>query len=280
MELVLIVTNKVGFVDKPVGIKDHDGLPSYGGGIFILLSMVLLVGFSLLDTTFNVYEIAFVLALFSIGLLDDIRPIPAWIRLIFHLAIVLVFISSSLELSILWLIPVTLGLVIFLNAINLFDNANSSLVIYIISILAVHDMSLWLYLPFAIFFIYNIGNSKIFFGDSGSMLVAGLAIVLLVRNNDGISPNYLVGVLGLPFLDFVQVVCRRLYMGLNPMKGSPHHLSHVLRGFGLSPKVVGLFLGAAQILLVLGLGLANSLLMTLVLIVVIVNYRLFVWNKK
>jgi UDP-GlcNAc:undecaprenyl-phosphate GlcNAc-1-phosphate transferase len=105
------------------------------------------------------------------------------------------------------------------------------------------------------FLRYNTFPARVFMGDAGSQFlgfsVAVLAILTTERANTAISPMVPLLVLGLPILDTLSVLVRRLLEGRPPFAPDRKHLHHRLLDLGLNQYEALLVIYAAQILLLL-----------------------------
>ena len=143
--LVCILFKKIGFVDKPDGIrKIHKGEISLGGGLSLFLASLIIFFFpieilsnkeSLLST--GLLEVWFIsLIILILGLLDDVNPLPTSVRLIIQILaswLVIIFtdiyvrdLGDLLGLGNFYLgqlgIPITIFMVVGMcNAFNMID---------------------------------------------------------------------------------------------------------------------------------------------------------------
>ncbi len=81
---------------------------------------------------------------------------------------------------------------------------------------------------------YNFNPAKIFLGDSGSMFLGFLLAIIAVISGGKLATAGLV--LGIPILDALWVVCRRIFSGQKPWSADRKHLHHRLLDAGLSQK--------------------------------------------
>ncbi len=89
------------------------------------------------------------------------------------------------------------------------------------------------------FLIFNWSPAKIFLGEGGSLLLGYLLGVLAIISGGKIAIAFLV--LGLPVLDLLWTIIRRLWSGQNPFKtADKKHLHHKLLNWGLSPEQTSL----------------------------------------
>lgn len=103
------------------------------------------------------------------------------------------------------------------------------------------------------FYPYNFPRARIFLGDVGSTFVGlMLATAALLENRKATAAVTLLVpmvALGLPVLDTVFAVARRMARGRNPLRRDTDHLHHRLLRVGLSPQqAVGCLLGVSALL--------------------------------
>lgn len=257
-------------IDKPTNRKRHVGAIPLAGGIVLLAG--LLLGSIYLPKSNTVWAIIFLsLPTFLLGVLDDRYDLTAKIRLLVQLGIgcfmVWIFDISIFQLDgivgssavVLAPIPALLFTIIctcgVLNAINMADGIDGLLgSLACISLLAISllayqanaspEASLAM-LCFGLllgYLAYNLSafgvNRRIFLGDSGSMLVGMVLLVLLVDLSQGksaaITPTSAGWLLGLPLLDTVSVMIRRALDGRSPLAAGRDHFHHVLQDLGVS----------------------------------------------
>lgn len=116
------------------------------------------------------------------------------------------------------------------------------------------------------FLVFNWHPAKIFLGEGGSLLLGYILGVLAIISGGKIAIALLV--MGIPIMDVIWTIARRLYAGKNPFKfADRQHLHHRLIDIGLSQRKIvllyyffaavfglsALFLQSSGKLLVLGL---------------------------
>ena len=263
---------RLKLVDKPSSRKRHNGSVPLAGGIVLIIGIW--IGFLLLPKTSISWAIAlFGLPLFVLGAIDDRFDLSARFRLLIQLMVgaglVLLFNINIYQLDgIFGIQPIILGSIsatVFtlvcacgvLNAINMADGIDgllgslSSISLVCISFLAFHAgfseeglYALFLVGLLAGYLIYNLGffgiQRRIFLGDSGSMLIGLSLLVLLVDLSQGenavITPTSAGWILGVPLLDTVSVMIRRLADCRSPFAAGRDHFHHILQDLGLSRK--------------------------------------------
>lgn len=260
------VSELLGAVDVPVPHKVHSspmprlgGLAIYGGVWLSILVLRLvypesLSGFEQRLTGLFVGS-SLILA---IGVLDDIFGLGAFLKLVVEIAAAIVvvifgfrimphgslaFMGSSGEAlvlvgSALWLVWVT-------NVFNLADGLDGlaagiggivSLSIFVIGIslgmMWVGILSIILFGVCSGFLVHNFPPARIFMGDSGSLFL-GFMFASVIMGFSGVQGGHglsMIGVLmlGVPMIDGVSTVLRRLLNRTNIMKGDRDHLHYKL----------------------------------------------------
>lgn len=266
-------SHRIDFLDYPGQHKRHKQPVPPSGGIvlFIVFWVTVIPSIFLFYDSFKEilpsvgYIFMGALIILLIGLADDIRPMPAWIKLLAQVAAGLVlsfgglgseFLTipfSSVEIGNYSVLITIIWVVMLTNAINLIDGldglAGGVSLIGAVTIILIG----WLYdvgavLVFMIilagylvvFLWYNRHPARIFLGDSGSMQVGfyfAVFSLLFPLKSYTVSALYLpLLALGVPILEVVTSFSRRLVSGKNIMRADRRHLFHYLALFGLSPK--------------------------------------------
>ena len=105
------------------------------------------------------------------------------------------------------------------------------------------------------FLRYNTHPAQVFMGDAGSQFlgfsIAALGIVLVERSNTAISPLLPVLILGLPILDTLYVMARRIMSGRSPFSPDRLHLHYRLLDAGMSQRGAVILIYTMQALLIL-----------------------------
>jgi UDP-GlcNAc:undecaprenyl-phosphate GlcNAc-1-phosphate transferase len=91
--------------------------------------------------------------------------------------------------------------------------------------------------------------ASVFMGDAGSMMLGFVLAWFLVRMSQGepviLDPITAVWVIGLPLMDTVTVMVRRISFGDSPFAADRQHLHHLLLGSGLTDARVVSWMRAA-----------------------------------
>ena len=268
---------RINAIDAPIAAhKTHKAPVPYLGGVAISIGIVAASYGAILvnnpskeNATLASYVLIPAILISAMGLVDDLRGLEPWPRLIVQtltaavVAATLVltntmgvaFQSSSLNVlvSILWIVGVC-------NSINFFDNldggaAGTVAVITFFVFLIAFDRGQVLVSALAIvtagattgFLFWNRSPAKIYMGDAGALFLGIIVSVLTIRLNPGIAPSYMsfaipLSLLAVPILDTSVAVISRLNRGISPFTGGRDHLSHRLIRKGLSRKQAALAL--------------------------------------
>lgn len=250
----------------------------YLGGVAISIGVVLASFGALLASDFTsknfalaCYVLIPAIAISTMGLIDDLKGLQPWPRLIAQTATGLVvaailiatntlgtaFDSNFLNIaiSVLWIVGVT-------NSINFFDNldggaAGTVAVISTFIFLIAFDQGQLMVSALAIvtagatsgFLLWNKSPAKIYMGDAGALFLGVIVAVLTIRLDPGIKPelkSFAIPLLlmAVPILDTTVAVVSRLYRGISPFQGGRDHLSHRLMRRGLDRRIAAIALWA------------------------------------
>jgi UDP-GlcNAc:undecaprenyl-phosphate GlcNAc-1-phosphate transferase len=269
----------IGAMDKPnLDRKTQKEPVPYLGGLSIALTITLLTYTVVLIEEANwsqfrlaSYVIIPALILAAIGLLDDLRGLTPWPRLIVQsftglvVAVILIqtetisfaFGHASIDalVTILWIVGIC-------NAINFFDNidggASGTVAIIGLSIFLIgFSQGQILVSASAIvttgavigFLAWNKPPAKIYMGDAGALFLGIMVSVLTIRLDPGISPSWQslaipVLMLAVPILDTSVAIFSRWQRGISPFTGGRDHLSHRLIRIGFTHKKAAVSLWA------------------------------------
>jgi UDP-GlcNAc:undecaprenyl-phosphate GlcNAc-1-phosphate transferase len=213
------------------------------------------------------------LLLGAMGLVDDLRSLSPWPRLITQsvvgsiVAYIIVqggtvgtpFGTSTLNtaVTIFWIVGIC-------NSINFFDNldgaASGAVAIAALGVFFIaFDRGQELVSALSIvtagatigFLMWNKSPAKIYMGDAGALFLGIIISVATIRLNPGITPTWKsltipVILLAVPLLDTCAAVFSRLARGLSPLTGGKDHLSHRLVRAGLSRRMAAVGLWSAS----------------------------------
>ncbi len=286
MLLLQPVARRVGLMDHPGGRKAHRRATPLVGGVAAFL--VFLLSFQLFHVPYHYWlPLAWAGAVvFAVGLIDDIHDISPGTRFLAQIvAAMLVYYvgdvglqslgnlqdSGDIQLGILavpFTVFCTLGVI---NATNMIDGldglAGGTLLIFfgIFYSLAVEEgfaqdaqVLLVLCATLAGFLLLNFrfrtgGSARVFMGDAGTLFFGLAAAWYLMRFTQEpyniIRPITAVWIFGLPLMDTVTIMTRRVIAGRSPFAPDREHLHHLLRmlGFDVRSTVLSI-LGAGTLL--------------------------------
>jgi UDP-GlcNAc:undecaprenyl-phosphate GlcNAc-1-phosphate transferase len=271
--LVRKLAVKSGFIDIPKGDRAHTEPTALMGGLAIYTAAILgwlsiLVVTSLTGNAFRLGEFASIVigasVMAAIGLWDDRRALPAWVKLgAQFLPVILVFSAGARVQLPLFRIGVwndvinfviTTGWILYItNGLNYLDNADgvaamtsatASAIFLLIAVL--NGQQLVSILAVAVlgaslsFARYNLPlpKSTIFMGDSGSLFLGFLLAVLGIKiripgNTPEITWMVPIIVLGLPIFDTAMVFISRTRRGVSFFRGGVDHTTHRLARMGM-----------------------------------------------
>lgn len=225
-----------------------------------------------------------------VGFYDDTRPLGAPVKLLAQVIAATPLVASSEFMgavttllgggavaAVLAYPALVLWVVFVMNAVNLIDGLDGlagGLTVIAISFfvilggLAGGPLMLALALIGAVlaFLRFNVPPAKVFMGDTGSLLIGYLLAVLsLVVVHAEPTTNQAMAVLvvlGIPGLDTVMSVVRRVALGRNPLRADSDHLHHRMlkRCFGIHARAITIFylIGCTLGLLALLIAFADA----------------------
>ncbi len=275
MPLAIKTGHRFGLLDMPGRHKRHKKPTPFLGGAALFVSMWVTVfatslcfpGFfgDLFGSLFYILVGALIILL--VGLSDDLSPVSAWIKLGAQIAAGLVLFQGGLRIDILWtplgviqigsvsVLITVLWVVGLTNAINLIDGldglAGGVSLIGAVTMVVIGQLYLigpvlifvWALAGFLVVFLYyNRYPARLFLGDSGSMQLgyyfAVFSLVFPLKSYTAAALYVPLLALGVPILETVSSLGRRLASGRNIMKADRRHLFHYLSLAGFSPRQV------------------------------------------
>ena len=254
-------------------------IPYYGGVVIFLAFIVSVLVFVPLSKTVVGLLIGMTIVC-SLGFLDDYFDLSPWIRLLVQfvasavlvgfgigiLSINLPFIGEidftgiiAYGVPVLGAIFTIIWVMVILNTMNFIDGVSglssgvgflASLTVFFLSINpmihenpesqgAVAMIALLLAMVCLAFLIFDFPKPKILMGDSGSTFLGFSIATLAIFSGGKVATAFLV--LGIPILDMIWVILRRIFSGQKFWKGDLKHLHHRLLDLGISEKKVVVF---------------------------------------
>jgi UDP-GlcNAc:undecaprenyl-phosphate GlcNAc-1-phosphate transferase len=211
------------------------------------------------------------LLLAAVGLIDDLKGLKPWPRLIVQtltgvvVAIILIrteTISFAFGNTLLDALVTIVWIVGICNSINFFDNidggASGTVAIIGLSVfLIAFDQGQILVSASAVvtcgavigFLAWNKAPAKIYMGDAGALFLGVVVSVLTIRLDPNISPSWQslaipVLMLAVPILDTSVAIFSRWQRGISAFTGGRDHLSHRLIRIGFTHKKAAVSLWA------------------------------------
>ncbi|MBC8448527.1 MAG: undecaprenyl/decaprenyl-phosphate alpha-N-acetylglucosaminyl 1-phosphate transferase [Chloroflexi bacterium] len=250
------LAQRAGVLDQPSDRKIHAIPIPRLGGVAIFAAFILALVF--LGDRFYVNQVVGIFlgaTLVSfLGLWDDRRSLPAWVKLLGQIAAALILLLSGVQITVLRH-PVLNGaatmlwVVVITNALNLLDNMDglaggvaAIAALFFLLLAAMSGQYLVGALAAALlgacigFLVYNLNPATIFMGDSGALFIGFMlaAVGIKLRFPDNVPfVTWMIPVLvlGLPLFDTTLVTLSRLRRGKNPLTTpGQDHVSHRLAG--------------------------------------------------
>jgi UDP-GlcNAc:undecaprenyl-phosphate GlcNAc-1-phosphate transferase len=256
--LVMVAARRFDLVARPRVDRWHTRTVALMGGIAILLG-TLGTWLCVADISHFATPVLLAVAMFGLGLVDDLRDIRPYLKLIVQFACSAFLVTSgvvfwqfpywlSLPITLVWIIGIT-------NAINLLDNMDGLAAgVSMLSAAATGFYCLQSGAPqiaplaFAVsgscagFLLFNFSPARIFMGDCGSLFLGFILAALTVLCPSRSAPNLLlsllvpVAVLAIPLFDTALVSVARTFHGRSIAQGGRDHSSHRLVSLGLSER--------------------------------------------
>lgn len=197
------------------------------------------------------------------GFVDDIRPLPAAVRLLVHflsLGMVL-WALQMLGLNILWLMAIAVLFIGWVNAFNFMDGINGITVFYALSALVgfyfvpiLEADRPWMELMILALFVFGFFNvrkqARAFAGDVGSISMAFVLGILMLKLIYSSGEGYWILFFAVYGIDAVCTIIFRLRKGENIFKAHRSHLYQYLANeLRITHVQVSLIYFIAQLLL-------------------------------
>ena len=310
MPIVKRIAIHVGAIDVPRADEGHRHIhkkatPMFGGvGIFLGF----LFGYMLFGEQ-SVRMNAILIGSFIIiltGIMDDVKPIRAYQKMIGHIiaACIIVFYGQitldnisafgySLDFGMFAPWITIFFIVACTNIINLIDGLDGLsggvcsifyLTIGIIGFYQGRGGSLVMVLAFIMlgstlgFLLHNFYPAKIFAGDCATFMGFIISIITLLEFKGPALTSFFVPImiLGIPILDTLFAIIRRLLKGQPPFKADKQHLHHQLLGMNFSQRTtvliiygINLLFAAASILYTIKDPVLGKIIYIIIFIIVL-----------
>ena len=279
---------KLKLLDAAGDRSSHQVSTPFFGGIAIFTGVICSLLFWA-DNFENIqYTLVSILIVFIVGLIDDLRAISAFKKLIGQILATLVLILLGdlqidnmhgvlgiYELPIWASVSFTIFVVIvIINGFNLIDGIDglagglgliSSFCFGVIALLMnqidIALISFTLMGALLGFLKYNIFPARIFMGDTGSLVVGMILSILAINcikyglvNENYSSPNVgpllAISFLAIPLFDSLRVFIVRAINGNGPLTAARDHVHHTLIDLGIGHKYSSLILFAVSVIII------------------------------
>jgi UDP-GlcNAc:undecaprenyl-phosphate GlcNAc-1-phosphate transferase len=269
-------------VDRPNQRKVHDQIMPKCGGMAIAIGAMMPILLWGPMTPFFKGLLIGSLIIVVFGIVDDIKELDPYSKLIGQLMAALAaifiagvkindlghFLPSGMILPDWLAIPLTIIVVIGVtNATNLSDGLDGlaggiALLIYLcIGYLGIIEKD-WFSVMVSIavggavlgFLRFNSHPAQLFMGDAGSQFLGFIAILLSIRltqQSDRLSVLLPLFILGVPILDTMTVMTKRMAKGRSPFSADKNHFHHQLMKIGLYHTEAVVTIYVAQSLLII-----------------------------
>jgi UDP-GlcNAc:undecaprenyl-phosphate GlcNAc-1-phosphate transferase len=135
------------------------------------------------------------------------------------------------------------------------------------------------------FLLFDFPPARILMGDTGSTFLGYVLATLAIFSGGKVATAFLV--LGIPILDMVWVVLRRVFSGQKFWKGDLKHLHHRMLDFGIKPwlvvtiyLVVSAVFGFSAVILISGQQKMFMVIGLVILMLLLATALVFLPNKK
>ena len=264
------VALRLDIVDLPAARKIHTDPIPYLGGLAIILAFVgaMVLGVIVHPLAGSYEQVATILGgglvLAGMGLVDDLKVVPGWIKVPLEIAAGLGLYAAGVAAhpfkNVVLDLPLNIGWVVGItNAVNYMDNMDglsagvvAIAAIYFFALAGLSGQILVASLAAALtgcalgFLWWNRPPARIFMGDTGSLFLGFMlaAIGLKLRFHalpDRVGFLVPIAVMAIPILDALMVSVSRVQRGLSPIHPGKDHMSHRLVRVGIPSKAaVGL----------------------------------------
>jgi len=299
--------------------KQHDhGIPRLGGvAIFVSYCVTALI-YTIIDKSFPIgYLLTASIVLFIMGLKDDLSGVNSSTKFMVQFVVALILVvpgnirlTSMYGVFGIYELPVitslalsVVAIIMIINAFNLIDGIDGLAGIAgILSNLAfaglffyIHQyevaiVSLILVGSILGFLRYNLTPAKIFMGDTGSLFIGLISVVMAIRlieltkfATPGVpqissTPALTVAILIVPVFDTIRIFFVRVISGISPFTADRNHIHHRILRLGYTHFQTTIILSVFN-LVCIGLALLLGHLgnFTLICIILIISI-LFNWG--
>jgi len=251
--VTIALAQKFRLLDKPGGRKKHATIMPRGAGLALWSGYLIWALFSP-NPGVEVRLVATGASLvFVVGYMDDMHPLPSLMRLVFHLAAAL-WVVYPLPVPLWQRLLLTLWIAGATSAYNFIDGMDGlcltmTFLTTLMAVIFAGSPVVWLPLSGLVFgvFAWNFPSPRTFLGDGGSTFLGYICASHLTWSlfptffQKGIFFMLLALLLmgGVPVLDTLIAMTRRIFTGRSPFTPDRGHAHHKLLDAGL-PKTATL----------------------------------------
>ncbi len=269
---IIALINRFRLFDVPNARKVHSAPIPTMGGIAIMAGMMcgLVLWFPFSNELAQVCFFFSITVLFGLGILDDLKDLPARYKFMIQLGLALLIALSGIRINTfdglfgIYELPVgaqysitVLAIVGITNAYNLIDGIDGLAgglgfmsLVTLGFILTMNGDAFTALIAFALaggilaFLYFNFNPAKIFMGDTGSLVLGFVISVLcirLIQVNAAVAvpvlphaPVFVLGIVLIPVFDTIRVFAMRTWKGKSPFEADRTHIHHLLTNQGFS----------------------------------------------
>lgn len=296
MPPLIKIIRRFKLLDVPDTRKEHTAPVPTMGGIASCAGMAVacLLWFRFTGDIFIISFFFSTVVLFAMGIMDDLKNMPARYKLVIQVAVATLIAFSGVRITSfnglfgIQDLPVSaqysftvLAITGITNAFNLIDGIDG--LAGGLGFMSLVTLGLFLTIcgdgnnavvAFALsggllgFLYYNFNPARIFMGDTGSLVLGFVVSVLCVRliqlNPDGSNvaishaPVFALSVVAIPVFDTLRVFSIRIWQGRSPFSPDKNHIHHLLTNNGWSHGFAAkIICGVHTVLLTIGYFLKN-----------------------
>lgn len=311
-KLLINYSSNLKLIDKPNHRSLHKVEKSRAGGLAIFISFI--IGLILFNINISLYILIAFFIVFLLGIYDDIKNLSSKIKFIwlmisatflyfdgFYISSLGTFFGIDFYMpsfiSYLFLLFAVVGFINAMNLIDGLDGLSSGIAIVILVAFAylgfkyndIFLLNISLVLIFSLFgfLFFNWHPSKIFMGDTGSLTLGFVIVVLSIYsiNKNYVSAVSILLLTAVPILDTLIVMTRRISQKQNPFSPDKTHIHHIiLRQQNNNVKRTSMILIFLQMIFVyIGLGFKvrdDIYILVVFIMLFLLFYFLLTTNKK
>jgi UDP-GlcNAc:undecaprenyl-phosphate GlcNAc-1-phosphate transferase len=268
------LAERLSLIDHPNERKIHAEAIPLIGGIAVFVGLLVAITHAIPLTSTVITYLACALAILVLGILDDIRNLPVLPRITGQVLITLLLLWGSgrtlshfgnlfgmgpIDIGHLGIVVAVLSSLAAINAFNMVDGmdglAGGLALVTLLSLgylyldADIHSgflLSMLLAAAIIPYLVLNLGMppfgsaSRIFMGDAGSMLIGFSIFWLLMHGSQSqetaFRPVTALWLMGIPLMDMIAIMVRRVQKGMSPFKADQTHLHHIFMRAGYSPR--------------------------------------------